>query len=265
MSDHGRVVLAAAAVTDVGVVRSNNEDNFYCNGVWRVDVSQDRMSYREEVKVVKQPKIFAVMDGMGGLKDGEIASFMAAKELGRLCMESPEYDLLAFLLQMNDRVVEVKRARDRMLGSTAVMACVGRDGVRFANIGDSRGYLLHDGELTRMSVDHSERGSLERAREDLGFDEGMPGNMRDGLTQYLGLEQDELIIEPEVGDLQPIELGDVILLTSDGLTSCVEEAVICEELDAGRDVQETAQRLVDLAIESGSRDNITVIVVRREG
>ena len=260
----GKIVLSVAAASDIGVVRSNNEDNFYLNGVWREDVGQERMSYQDVVKVVKQPKIFAVMDGMGGLKDGEIASLTAARELDRLCMEDPSYDMLTFLLKMNDSVCEARRESGGRLGSTAVMACVDTEGVRFANIGDSRGYLLRDGELTRMSVDHSERGSLERVRENLGIDEELPGNMRDGLTQYLGIEKEELIIEPEVGEKQPFDVGAMLLLCSDGLTSCVTEETIQELLTTDDEVQVVAKKLIDLAIESGSRDNITVILVRRE-
>ena len=264
----GGMVLSVAATTDVGVVRANNEDNFYCNGVFREDITEKRLSYHDTVKVVKTPRIFSVMDGMGGLKAGEIASLVAAKELARLCSADPSCDMLAFLMKMNERVCKAGRDRSARIGSTAVMACVGPDGVQFANIGDSRGFLLHGGELVRRSVDHSERGSLERMREGLGYDDGLggglPGNMHDGLTQYLGIEADELIIEPEIGEEEPFEVGDVILLSSDGLTGVVEEEIIREELMKGDDLRIMADRLIGLAIEHGSSDNITVALIRRE-
>lgn len=259
------MVLSFAAITDVGVVRKNNEDNFYCNGVWRDDVGQEHNEYHGETKVIKQPKIFAVMDGMGGLAAGEIASLTAVRELDRQCQEAPSCDMLAFLMAMNDRVCEERRTSGERLGSTAVMARVDQSTVQFSNIGDSRGYLLHDGEMTCLTVDHSERGSLERVRENLGIEEALPENMRNGLTQYLGIFEDELIIEPELSEPQPLEAGDVILLSSDGLTAFVDEAAIREVLMADDSVEKMTARLVELAIERGSRDNITVILVRREG
>ncbi len=258
------IVLSVAAVSDVGAVRANNEDNFYCNGVWRFDASRDRMVFHDSVRVDEHARIFAVMDGMGGLAAGEIASLTAAKELDRLCREEPSGDMLTFLLSMNDRVCEERRTRHERLGSTAVMARVDCEGVRFANIGDSRGFLLHDGGLRRMSVDHSELGSLERVRENLGIHEELPGGMHNGLTQYLGIEEEELIIEPEIGEVQALAVGDVILLTSDGLTSYVDEDSIRDVLIGDGDVPDKAKRLVELAIERGSRDNITLVAARRE-
>ena len=263
--ENGTVVLSIAAMSDVGVVRKNNEDNFYCNGVWRDDTGQDRIAYHGEAKVVKQAKIFAVMDGMGGLANGEIASLVAARELDRLCQEEPAGDMLAFLLSMNDRVCDERRATGERLGSTAVMARIDQTSVRFSNIGDSRGYLLQASELIRMSVDHSERGSLERVRENLGIREALPDNMRDGLTQYLGIDPEELIIEPEVSEEKAFAPGDMVLLSSDGLTSVVDVDTIRDVLTGEAPVAEMAKRLIDLAIERGSRDNITVVLVRREG
>jgi serine/threonine protein phosphatase PrpC len=234
--------LVFAAATDVGRMRKNNEDSYLSS----------------------QP-VAAVADGMGGHSAGEVASAIAIEELAALRNRGPwEHetaatdDLKQAILQANRRIREMA-ARDRRLngmGTTLVALLEDGDMVHVANVGDSRGYLLRQGELSQVTVDHSLVQELvDEGR--LSPEDAERHPQRSVITRALG-------IDPEVEfDLftYKLQVGDRLLLCSDGLSDVVEPARIRKVLLRVPNAQRAARELITVANEQGGPDNITVIVV----
>jgi PPM family protein phosphatase len=234
--------LVFAAATDVGRMRKNNEDSYLST----------------------QP-VAAVADGMGGHSAGEVASAIAIEELAALGSRGPwenetaaTDDLKQAILRANRRIREMA-AGDRKLngmGTTLVALLEDGDMVHVANVGDSRGYLLRQGELSQVTVDHS---LVQELVDDgrLSPEDAERHPQRSVITRALG-------IDPEVEfDLftYKLQVGDRLLLCSDGLSDVVEPAQIRNVLLRVRNSHQAAQKLVTVANEQGGPDNITVIVV----
>ncbi|HKP98880.1 MAG TPA: Stp1/IreP family PP2C-type Ser/Thr phosphatase [Actinomycetes bacterium] len=234
--------LVFAAATDVGRMRKNNEDSY-----------------------LSSKPVAAVADGMGGHSAGEVASAIAIEELSALGRRGPwanetdaTEDLKQAILRANRRIREMA-ASDRKLngmGTTLVALLEDGDMVHVANVGDSRGYLLRQGELSQVTVDHS---LVQELVDDgrLSPEDAERHPQRSVITRALG-------IDPEVEfDLftYKLQVGDRLLLCSDGLSDVVEPAQIRKVLLRVRSAQRAARELVTVANEQGGPDNITVIVV----
>jgi PPM family protein phosphatase len=234
--------LVFAAATDVGRMRKNNEDSY-----------------------LSDEPVAAVADGMGGHSAGEVASAIAIEELAALGDRGPwanetaaTDDLKAAILRANRRIREMA-ASDRKLngmGTTLVALLEDGDLVHLANVGDSRGYLLRQGELSQVTVDHS---LVQELVDDgrLSPEDAERHPQRSVITRALG-------IEPEVEfDLftYKLQVGDRLLLCSDGLSDVVEPTQIRNVLLRVRNPWQAARQLVAVANEQGGPDNITVIVV----
>ena len=234
--------LVFAAATDVGRMRKNNEDSY-----------------------LSSKPVAAVADGMGGHSAGEVASAIAIEELAALGDRGPwenetaaTDDLKQAILRANRRIREMA-ASDRKLngmGTTLVALLEDGDMVHVANVGDSRGYLLRQGELSQVTVDHS---LVQELVDDgrLSPEDAERHPQRSVITRALG-------IDPEVEfDLftYKLQVGDRLLLCSDGLSDVVGTSQIRNVLLRVRSPQKAARQLVTVANEQGGPDNITVIVV----
>jgi len=234
--------LVFAAATDVGRMRKNNEDSY-----------------------LSAKPVAAVADGMGGHSAGEVASAIAIEELAALGERGPwenetaaTDDLKQAILRANRRIREMA-ASDRKLngmGTTLVALLQDGDMVHVANVGDSRGYLLRQGELSQVTVDHS---LVQELVDDgrLSPEDAERHPQRSVITRALG-------IDPEVEfDLftYKLQVGDRLLLCSDGLSDVVEPTQIRKVLLRVRSPQKAARQLITVANEQGGPDNITVIVV----
>jgi serine/threonine protein phosphatase PrpC len=237
--------LRFGASTDVGRMRTNNED-----------------SYLSETPVA------AVADGMGGHRAGEVASAIAMEELAALRGKGPwpndraaTDDLKRAIVRANRRIREMA-AGDRELngmGTTLVALLEDGDSVHLANVGDSRAYLLRQGELTQVTVDHTlVQELIDEGR--LSPEDAERHPQRSMITRALGVDH-EVEIDLFTYKLQP---GDRLLLCTDGLSGVLEPAKIRNVLLRVRDPQKAADRLVAMANEGGGPDNITVIVVDTE-
>jgi serine/threonine protein phosphatase PrpC len=226
--------------SDTGRQRRANEDHFYARA-----------------------PLFVVADGMGGAQAGEVASGLAAETFAAGLPDegSPLERLEARVLEANRRIHELSRAdRDRAgMGTTLTAAYVDGDEVALAHVGDSRAYLLRDGELTQLTRDHTLVEELVR-RGRLTEEEAAEHPQRSIITRALGPEP-----EVEVDTFtQPLRDEDVLLLCSDGLTSMVSEAHVAEILRDAPSLGGAARALVKAANDAGGRDNITVVLVRLE-
>jgi serine/threonine protein phosphatase PrpC len=226
---------------------------------WLTDTGRRRM--RNEDAYVFEPPLFAIADGMGGARAGEIAAGIAAAALrdGR-GEASDEASLEAVIAEANRRVWErsVADPSTAGMGTTVTVALVDAPGeqIVFGHVGDSRAYRLRGDELEQITTDHSLVAELVESGV-LTPEEAERHPQRSAITRAVGTEQ---AIEVDVFTV-PAEHGDVVLLCSDGLTDMLSEEDIAEALlEAGRDPEEAARKLVAAANAQGGEDNITVVL-----
>jgi PPM family protein phosphatase len=231
-------IIEQAGRTDVGRQRSANEDS-----------------------LVVRPPLFAVADGMGGAKAGEVASAIAVEAVERAgeSDEPVEEQLADIVREANRRIYELAAADDsrRGMGTTLTLAKLHGDEVSLAHVGDSRAYRLREGELTQVTRDHSLVAELERTGQ-ITPEAAEHHPQRSIITRALGPEPD---VEVDTYTLTGRE-GDLFLICSDGLTGMISDAEVAAILRSSSSLEEAAEALVRSANQSGGKDNITVILFR---
>ena len=247
--------LSAACGCNIGRVRFNNEDNFFFDGKSLTEENAGLSGYVVKKVYLEKEILFGVFDGMGGEEFGEKASFAAAECAGKTmdrCRRfavGPRSLLLQLCAEANRSIC---RKRDELLvnrmGTTAAMLLFVPDEVYVCNLGDSRIYRLRDNELSQISVD-----DVEQVPEGVG--------RKAGLTQFLGVPEDELMLEPHIVKCE-LKRGDVFLICSDGLTDMVSNLDICMHLRQHISAKRNVQHLIGHALRNGGRDNVTAIVIR---
>jgi PPM family protein phosphatase len=226
---------------------------------WRSDVGRQR-SVNEDDLVVRPP-FFAVADGMGGARAGEVASAMAADAFeGESDSGEPaEAQLARILRDANRRIYElaVSDESHRGMGTTLTAAKVHGDEISLAHVGDSRAYVLRDGRLEQLTSDHSLVAELERSGQ-LSPEAAEHHPQRSIITRALGPEAD---VEVDTYTVTGRD-GDLFLLCSDGLTSMISDEEVASILRSSDSLEEKAGALVLAANQSGGKDNITVVLFR---
>lgn len=242
-------LFEVAGLSDVGLVRSKNEDSFYVAHPSQVDVSRGIL--------------LAVADGMGGHVAGEVASqtaidFLATFYSDEDILETPEERLGRKVIQANETLLALAQASPLLegMGTTLTAVLVVEGGhLAICHVGDSRVYLLRNGSLEAQSDDHSFVGEQVR----LGFlteAEARVHPARNVITRALGIRP---TVNPDLGSLD-LKPGDRLLLSSDGLHGYVDDDRIMEVMSRAPCASEACARLVALALEAGGLDNVTVIV-----
>ena len=233
-------LLRSGSATDTGLVRSVNQD-----------------------LAVESPTLFAVADGMGGHAGGEVAARMAVDAVTSAFSRQPTGAGLSDAVTEANSVVwqhSLDNPELRGMGTTMTAAALvnedGRDVIALVNVGDSRSYRFHDGQLTQITVDHSLAEEMVRSGE-LTSGEASVHPHRHILTRALGVSADVAV---DLWRIQPVR-GDRFLLCSDGLTNELEPEQISEVLSSVADPQTAAQLLVQAARDHGGSDNITAVLV----
>jgi protein phosphatase len=228
---------------------------------WRTDTGRQRRE-NEDSAFVRAP-VFVVADGMGGAQAGEVASRIAIEtfEQGLADTGTPEERLAERVRDANHRIYDVSREEQGRegMGTTLTAAFLGDTEVALAHVGDSRAYLFRDGQLTRLTQDHSLVDELVRQGK-LTEEQAAEHPQRSIITRALGPEPQ---VEVDTYSYST-RAGDVVLLCSDGLTSMLSEEQIKHILGGAPNLDEAARRLIDEANEAGGRDNITVVLFRVE-
>ncbi len=248
--------IVSGGVTDVGRVRTNNEDCY---------------------RIVAPQNLFVLSDGMGGEAHGEVASALAVETVVKHCLDAEANPASLVLGEMqpgwcaktkrlstavhlaNENIFKSAEENPERHGMGATLTAAWIDGTKLsiAHVGDSRAYLLRSGSLLQLTRDHSlvaeqvRRGILTAA-------EAEESEMQSVLLRALGA-QPEIEVDAEEHILFP---RDVLLLCCDGLTRMVTEPEIAGTLQAETNPTSAAEKLIALANERGGLDNITVIVVR---
>jgi len=251
-----RVRIVSGGVTDVGRVRTNNEDCY---------------------RIVAPQNLFVLSDGMGGEAHGEVASALAVETVVKHCLDAEANPASLVLGEMqpgwcaktkrlstavhlaNENIFKSAEENPERHGMGATLTAAWIDGTKLsiAHVGDSRAYLLRSGSLLQLTRDHSlvaeqvRRGILTAA-------EAEESEMQSVLLRALGA-QPEIEVDAEEHILFP---RDVLLLCCDGLTRMVTEPEIAGTLQAETNPTRAAEKLIALANERGGLDNITAIVVR---
>ena len=248
--------LEAACISHNGRILQHNEDNFLFsdNSLPEEHGSMPRpLTCRCESG---PPQLFAVLDGMGGEANGQLASFLAVQQLREMLSEvgTPDLstELFSQLIQcMNQRIFQQADLDGTRMGSTAVMLGFQGQQVWTCNLGDSRAYRLRAGSLTQLTVDHVETipPFMQKHRR------------KPRLNQCLGSDPMELRLEPHIA-AEMMQAEDIYLLCSDGLTDVVPEQTLRELLQTGETMEQCTEMLLACALEHGGRDNITVITIR---
>jgi protein phosphatase len=235
--------LSSFAGSDVGRLRSGNEDSYFCGRT-----------------------VFAVADGLGGHQGGEVASAAAVEPLaaldGRGFAEAAEAaEALAGAIREANAAILERAAGDPGLwgmGTTLTAAALAEAGrLQLAHVGDSRAYLLRDGTLEQLTVDHTVVGELVR-RGRLTPEQAAVHPERSILTRAVGLDPTVPVDLPD-----PLELraGDQVLLCSDGLTEAVGDPDIATILAGAAGGDAACRSLIDAANGAGGPDNITVVLL----
>ncbi len=228
---------------------------------YRTDTGQQRTA-NEDSYFVRSP-LFVVADGMGGAQAGEVASRIAADAFQTQMDESapPETRLRQVVETANRQIHELAQQDSSRagMGTTLTAALLGDGEITLAHVGDSRAYVYRDGELRRLTRDHSLVEELRRQGR-LTDREAEEHPQRSIITRALGPEA-----EVEVDTMTyPARGGDVVLLCSDGLTTMVDERRVAAVLSRSTSLQAAVDALVDAANRAGGRDNITVVAFRLE-
>jgi serine/threonine protein phosphatase PrpC len=223
------------------------------------DVGRQRESNEDALFVA--PPMFAVADGMGGARAGEVASELATKafeEHGESA-DPPERQLTALAQQANRRIYDLASSDDslRGMGTTLTGAMVSDREVAIGHVGDSRAYRLRDGALEQLTRDHSLVAELERSGQ-ISPEAAEHHPQKSIITRALGPEPD---VEVDTYTV-PARAGDVFLLSSDGLTGMVSDDELAAILGKAPSLEEAAASLVRAANQNGGKDNITVVLFR---
>jgi len=216
-----------------------------------------RRRRRNEDAWVCHPPLFAVADGMGGARGGEIASRVAATALGESVDGSGEARVVALIQEANRQVYE--RAREDSdasgMGTTITLALFENGIVSIGHVGDSRAYLIRDRKVDQLTEDHSLVAELVRSGR-LSPEEAEGHPQRSVITRALGTDPD---VDVDTFSIEA-KPGDLFLICSDGLTSMVADDEILDVVEPHRDdLDAAAKELVNAANRSGGDDNITVV------
>jgi protein phosphatase len=222
-----------------------------------------RQRRANEDSLLARSPLFVVADGMGGAQAGEVASRIAVESFGHGLDDAsqPESALATLALAANSRIHELSHsdAEHAGMGTTLTAVYVGDEEVAIAHVGDSRAYCLRDGELLRLTDDHSLVDELMRQGR-LTPEEAVEHPQRSVITRALGPEG-TVEVDTRTFRARP---GDVYLLCSDGLTTMLAEEEIADVLRSHPRLRDAGEALIAAANEAGGRDNITVVLLRLE-
>lgn len=259
--------FSGAARSDIGCVRSNNEDNYVFGKYMNHDSAEHSEIACSFAKVSGEWHFAGVFDGMGGGEMGELAAhdtaeiFLKAFDGLTESQSKTEVDLIlrkAFL-EANNRIVSLQKEY-KIFGTTGTVLCTNGAEFKIYHLGDSRAYLVHEDELIQITKDQT----LAQMKMEVGmYREDDPSAEADKhkLTEYIGRDWTKENLKPVESRWLSVRRNDRILLCSDGLYDMCADDVISGILRKNTSVAEIASELVNTAKANGGEDNITCVVI----
>jgi serine/threonine protein phosphatase PrpC len=247
-----RTGIEVSVQSDIGCLRQNNEDSF---GYWEPEDDQ---------QFLRKGRLAVVADGMGGYEGGQEASRLAVETLVEVYRDfggdDPQAALVEALQAAHEQIREYSFAHPglRGMGTTCTAAAIVQDSLYYVHVGDTRLYLIRDGQITRVTRDHSYVGRLVESGM-ISPEEAENHPQRNILTAALGTNPDLIMDSP--GRPEPLRPEDVLLICSDGLWGQVRDSEILDAVE-NKSAEQTGRKLIELARERGGPDNITVEVLR---
>ena len=258
-----KLFIKGSAKSYIGVMRKNNEDNYFLNGKYAEfdDTIQNACGFQPFVS----DGVFGIFDGMGGQSKGEFASLCAAKTLKKYSQAILNHSHNAvndYIADVNQQICQEMRRIRKQIGSTMAVLSVS-NGTAFAcNLGDSCIYHISGRYITKLSRDHTVAEQLYR-RNLLSEEEIRTDIRRHRLTHYLGVPENNGQLFPHICSNIRIHHGDMFLLCTDGVSDTLDEADIIEILKTAQGkCHKAAEMIVSQAVKMGSTDNITAIVLK---
>lgn len=247
-----RTGIEVSSQSDIGCLRQNNEDSF---GYWEPEDDQ---------QFLRKGRLAVVADGMGGYEGGQEASRLAVETLMEVYRDfggdDPQAALVEALQTAHEQIREYSFAHPELrgMGTTCTAAAIVQDALYYVHVGDTRLYLIRDGQITRVTRDHSYVGRLVESGM-ISREEAETHPQRNILTAALGTNPDLIMDSP--GQPKPLRPEDVLLICSDGLWGQVRDSEILDAVE-NKSAEQTGRKLIELARERGGPDNITVEVLR---
>ena len=247
--------ITSAGITNVGMKRQNNEDNYLINDELAVYVVCDGMGGHAGGEYASQIAVTTVEEVLANIRDENLDVDTATDE--QITQEKIKYAVRL----AGKRIYERAQADPeyRGMGTTAVILLFRHGMAYMAHVGDSRGYLIRGGEITQRTEDHSWVNEQIKAGL-ITAETAKHHRFRNIITRSLGF-QEEVEIDTQVLRAEP---GDLYLLCSDGLSNLIEDREMVELL-VEKSFQETARDLVNIANSRGGDDNITLVIARVDG
>jgi len=255
-----RTGIEVSSQSDIGCLRTNNEDSF---GYWEPE---------DDGQFLRKGRLAVVADGMGGYEGGQEASRLAVETLMSayrdFAGDDPQQALVDALQSAHEQIRQYSFAHPalRGMGTTCTAAAIVRttlggaeyEALYFVHVGDTRLYLIRDGQITRVTRDHSYVGRLVESGM-ISAEEAETHPQRNILTAALGTNPDLVMDSP--GHPEPLRPEDVLLICSDGLWGQVRDPEILDAVE-GKSAEQAGRELIELARERGGPDNITVEILR---
>ena len=256
--------FTCAASTKTGK-RPVNQDNYMLGNLY---APQDHADLRNNAQgKTDHPFFVAVADGMGGEASGEKASFETVRVLAAVSnrlrndFESNKRIVHDSVLQANDAICNVMRNENiRSMGSTVVTLLLQDDKCSYTNLGDSRLYMLRNGELVQLTKDHTEGQAMVDAHV-LTEEQLKTHPSRNRLSRHLGISREDMMIDTPVYPDITLQANDKFLICSDGVCGVLSKEEMSKILSMSATTVAKAEILVASSIDAGSRDNVTALVV----
>jgi serine/threonine protein phosphatase PrpC len=263
-----RTGIEVSSQSDIGCLRQNNEDSF---GYWEPE---------DDRQFLRKGRLAVVADGMGGYEGGQEASRLAVETLVAVYRDfggdDPQEALVEALQAAHEQIRQYSFAHPELrgMGTTCTAAAIVRDtlgvagggenggkndyALYYVHVGDTRLYLIRDGQITRVTRDHSYVGRLVESGM-ISREEAETHPQRNILTAALGTNPDLIMDSP--GRPEPLRPEDVLLICSDGLWGQVRDSEILDAVE-NKSAEQAGRKLIELARERGGPDNITVEILR---
>src|ERR1700716_186288 len=232
-----RAGIEVSVQSDIGCLRQNNEDSF---GYWEPEDDQ---------QFLRKGRLAVVADGMGGYEGGQEASRLAVETLVAVYRDfggdDPQAALVEALQTAHEQIREYSFAHPELrgMGTTCTAAAIVQDELYYVHVGDTRLYLIRDGQLTRVTRDHSYVGRLVESGV-ISPEEAENHPQRNILTAALGTNPDLIMVSP--AQPEPLRPDDVLLICSDGLWGQVRDSEILDAVE-NKSAEQAGRKLIELA------------------